>query len=324
MRLTPGMPRRSVLAAAGLSLAVTAAPGIPAAGAAGPSGPVVKLEAAQRSITLDSFGGKVYLDPGIWVAALGSPLQFDVQRASYTRPITITQVIHPPSGGTVRSPLPASLLAGWSGLRGFFLLTARNSAGKVAVSQSIPFCPNSFFAARVSPGSPPASPYPPQCISDPFVRAMVWGVQKDWAADPLQDNFLLPAVKLALGVYQVTATIGPRYVRLLHISPRDATATVRVKVVKGPRCCPIPGCCSSGGPRHSPTAGTPRRPPAAADLRIRRGRRCPTWWRCPPGRSAPATRARARTTSSISPRRCGSAATAPSTSRASARTPRRS
>ena len=136
----------------------------------------------------------------------------------------------------------------------------------MAVSQSIPFCPNSFFAARVSPGSPPASPYPPQCISDPFVRAMVWGVQKDWAADPLQDNFLLPAVKLALGVYQVTATIGPRYVRLLHISPRDATATVRVKVVKGPRCCPIPGCCSSGGPRHSPTAGTPRRPPAAADL----------------------------------------------------------
>jgi Lysyl oxidase len=262
MRLTPGMPRRSALAAAGLSLAVTAAAGVPTAGAAGPRGPVVKLEAAQHSITLDSFGGRVYLDAGIWVAALGSPLEFDVQRASYTRPITITQIIHAPSGGTVRRPLPASLLDRWAGLRGFFLLTARNSAGKVAASQSIPFCPNSFFPARVSPGGPPASPYPPQCMSDPFVKAMVWGVQKDWAADPLQDDFLLPTVKLPLGVYQVTATIGPQYVRLLHISPRGATATVKVRVVKGPRCCPIPGCCPPGAPRHSPRAMPPRRPPA--------------------------------------------------------------
>jgi hypothetical protein len=119
MRFTGWIPRRSVLAVAGLSLTVAAAPGLPAAGAAGVGGPAVTLEAAQHSITLDSFGGRVYLDPGIWVAALGSPLQFYVQRASYSRPITITQVIRPPSGGTVRRPLPASLLDGWAGLRGF-------------------------------------------------------------------------------------------------------------------------------------------------------------------------------------------------------------
>ena len=38
MRLTPGIPRRSVLAAARLSLAVTAAPGMPAAALRGPPG----------------------------------------------------------------------------------------------------------------------------------------------------------------------------------------------------------------------------------------------------------------------------------------------
>jgi hypothetical protein len=47
MRLTPRIPRRSVLAAAGLSLAVAAAPGMPAAGAARAAGPVVKLPAAR-------------------------------------------------------------------------------------------------------------------------------------------------------------------------------------------------------------------------------------------------------------------------------------
>jgi len=99
MRLTRWNPRRSVRAVAGLAVAAIAVPGVPVASAARVPGPVVKLEAAQRSITLDSFGGKVFLDPGIWVAALGSPLQFDVRRAPYSSPITITQIIHPPFGG---------------------------------------------------------------------------------------------------------------------------------------------------------------------------------------------------------------------------------
>jgi len=101
----------------GLAAAALAVPGLPApgaAGAAGPAGPQLRLIAAQRSITLDSFGGRVFLDPGMWVAALGSPLRFDVQRASYTKPVTITQIVYPPSGGTVRRPLPASVINGFN------------------------------------------------------------------------------------------------------------------------------------------------------------------------------------------------------------------
>jgi hypothetical protein len=159
--------------AAGLGAAALIAPGLPTASAARVPGPVLMLEAAQRSITLDSFGGTVFPDPGIWIAALGSPLQFDLRREPYTSPITITQVIHPPFGGTIRRPLPSSLLDGWNGLRGFLVLTIRNSAGRVVVSEPVSFCPNAYDPERAGPGAPPTTHYPPQCLSSPFVKGMV-------------------------------------------------------------------------------------------------------------------------------------------------------
>ena len=154
MRFTKRVPQRGALAAAGLAVAAVAMPGGPAVSAAAVPGPVLTLEAAQRSVTLYSFRGQVFLDPGIWVSALGSPLQFDVQRASYTKPVTITQIIHPPSGGIVRRPLPASILDGFNGLKGFTTLTVRNSAGQVVATEPISFCPNTFDPARVSPAGP--------------------------------------------------------------------------------------------------------------------------------------------------------------------------
>src|SRR5215471_8517349 len=212
--------QRCVLTVAGLAVAVLAVPGLPApgAGAAAPAGPQLRLIAAQRSVTLDSFGGQVYLDPGMWVAATGSPLRFDVQRASYTKPITITQVIYPPSGGTVRRPLPASVIDGFNfGLTKFFTLTVRNSAGKVAATETIPFCPNTYDPERTGPASPRTTPYPSQCPTNPFALSMVWGVQKGWATNPAETNFLGHQTKLPVGVYKVTGTITPEYTKLFHI-----------------------------------------------------------------------------------------------------------
>ena len=315
MRVTRWHLQRGVLVVAGVAAALSTAPGIPVASAATVPGPVVRLEAAQRSITLDRFGGKVFLDPGIWVAALGSPLQFDVRRMPYTSPITITQIIHAPFGGIVRRPLPASILDGWNGLRRFIRLTARNAAGKVVVSQQVTFCPDSYQPARVRPASPPTSPYPQQCPTVPFAKGMVWGVQKGWAIDPVQTDFFGPGpVKLPLGVYRVTETISSVYRRLFGISARDATATVTVKVVKGRA--------------RSATAHPPRTPgslpsaPAVPYLKQPPRPRCLIWWRCQPGRSAPAIQARVIFLTSR--RRCGSAATALLMSRASGLTLRRS
>jgi hypothetical protein len=153
---------------------------------------------------------------------MGSPLQFDVQRASYTKPVTITQIIYPPSGGTVRRALPASTINGFNyGLTRFLKLTARNSAGKVAAAETIPFCPNSYDPERAGPGSPQTTPYPQQCATDPFPLSTVWGVQKDWATDPAETNFLGHRVKLPVGVYRVTGTITPRIHQAVpHPGPR--------------------------------------------------------------------------------------------------------
>jgi hypothetical protein len=266
MRFTKWAPHRGALAVAGLAVAAIAMPGVPAVSAAGVPGPVLKLEAAQRSVTLYAFRGRVFLDPGIWVSALNSPLQFDVQRASYTKPLTITQIIHPPYGGIVRRPLPASILDGWNGLRRFTVLKVRNLAGKVVLTNSSTFCPNTYDPARVTPGGPPTQPYPQVCAADPFQLGMVWGVQKGWAVDPAE-SFFGSEVKLPLGVYHLTETISPDYVRLFHIPAADATATVKLTVAKQPRCCPAPGCCAQARRHSARSAATPPLPKNAPILR---------------------------------------------------------
>jgi Lysyl oxidase len=242
------------MAAAGVAVALVTVPGITAAGATRVAGPTVKLMVAQKTVTADRFRKRVFFDPGIWMASLGSPLEFDVSRASYAAPITITQVIHPPYGGTVRKPWPATVLAGWHGLKDFARMTVRNSAGTVVATQRSSFCPNSYDTERAIPDSPPSSPYPYGCASDPFQRGMVWGIQANWAAEPF--GFGRP-LRLPLGTYQATVTISPTYVKLLDIAAADATATVSVKVVKGT------GCCFLGPSRRHVAHRSPSPAPAA-------------------------------------------------------------
>jgi len=96
MRFTRGNLRRCAVAAASLAVVAIAVPVLPAASAAKAPGPTLRLEVTQTSFKAFSFHGRVSFDPEIWMAALGSPLQFDVQRAGYTKPLTLTQIIHPP------------------------------------------------------------------------------------------------------------------------------------------------------------------------------------------------------------------------------------
>src|SRR5215510_3427716 len=117
MQFTRLYPRRSGLAVAGLAAAMIIALGVSPASATDPpgpaaagrvaAGPTVKLEATSPSVTVDtSFQGYVIMDPGIWVASLGSALQFNVQRPSYTKPVTITQILYLPGGRVTARPLP--------------------------------------------------------------------------------------------------------------------------------------------------------------------------------------------------------------------------
>jgi hypothetical protein len=219
----------AVLAGLALAAPVMTVPAQAAVQSTAP-GPTVKLIVAQKTVSLPSFGGQVFLDPGVWVASLGSALQFNVQRVTYSRPVTIAQVIRLPGGGATTVALPRSVLDGFNGLRDFLGLTVRNSHGKVVARRRIGFCPDTFDPERATPDSPASSPYPQQCAGgDPFQKATVWGVAKGWAADPFEEAGR--AYRLALGTYHVTVVINHPYLRLLGISPRDATASVTVKVV---------------------------------------------------------------------------------------------
>jgi hypothetical protein len=217
-------------------------------------GPTVKLMVAQKTISLPRYGGQVFLDPGVWVASLGSALQFDVQRVTYARPVTIAQVIRLPGGGTTTVALPRSVLDGFNGLRNFLGLTVRNSHGQVVARGRIGFCPNTFDPERATPDSPASSPYPQQCGAfDPFQKGAVWGVAKGWAVDPFE--FVGRTYRLALGTYHVTVVINHPYLRLLGISPRNATASVKVKVVR-----PTGLFGRASRPRRAPAAPLPSLP----------------------------------------------------------------
>ncbi|MGH3124779.1 MAG: hypothetical protein ACRDND_27670, partial [Streptosporangiaceae bacterium] len=264
--------RWTAVAAAGLTAAAMsgAAPGV-AAGAASASGPRVKLVAAQKSLTVPRYGHQVYLDPGIWVASLGSAFQLDLQRAGYSTPMTVTQVVHLPGGGTQQIPWPSSVVGTIPGaLKKFVHLTVTNSGGKVVASENLGFCPDTYDPERATTDSPATSPYPQVCIGDPFPRSLVWGVARGWAADPAEQGS--GPLRLALGHYTVTESITPTYQQLLHIPAADDSARVKVTVVKGSGCCGV----AAGPARHAhsrpqsrplrsaPLAPTMANPPASA------------------------------------------------------------
>ena len=236
----------TVMAVAGLVIATVAGTvSAPAARAA--AGPAIKLIAAQRTITATRSGKQVFVDPGIWVASLGAPLQLDVSRASYTQPVTITQVISQPGLPPQTRALPASILDRWNGLKNFITLTIRNKAGRVVATTRMTLCPDSFDTERARPDSPPTSPFPQQCAAaDPFQLGTVWGIQQGWAVNAAQFS---RTYRLALGTYRVTESIAPVYTRLFGIPPADATATVVMHVVKGSGC-----CVAAGGTRRHPAA----------------------------------------------------------------------
>ncbi len=233
--------------------------------------PVLKLRVSQQSITVFRFRRQVFLDPGVFVESLGARLKFQVQRASYSTPIQISQVLSGPAGAQLR-PLPASVLDGWFGLRHFFRLSFKNKAGKVVRSRLFTFCPNSFDPQRVRPSGPASTPFPQQCASDPFQKGMVWGVQTNWAVDPFDSFFGFggdqsPIFRLPVGTYHLTMTITPQYRRLFGISGQDATAKLTVHVKRPP------GPGHAGGRAHAAahplaedpaTAPTLRHPPVSA------------------------------------------------------------
>ena len=268
---------RWIGATAGLAMAAALPAGTGFASAAGRSGPVVRLIAAQHSITVQRFGKQVFVDPGVYITAFGAPLEFDVRRAGYGKPITISQVLPRQGGGTMRRPLPAWVIESWNGLRRFLRITIRNTSGKIVGSSVLPFCPDAASPQRATPDSPPNSPFPVGCGTNPFEKGMVWGLQRGWGADPVGSGVIIvgggpgpvPAYNLRPGRYVATVQITKLWQRLLNVPSSGAVATVRIRVVKGHGCTDI---CPPGTRRPAvrrqlarlPAVPTMANPPASA------------------------------------------------------------
>ena len=197
-------------------------------------------------------------------------------------------------------------------------MTVSNSAGKVVASSRMNFCRNTYDPERASPSSPATSPYPQECVGDPFPKSLVWGIARGWAVEPAEQAFR--PMKLALGRYTVTETIMPAYARLLNVSAADASASVKLKVVKA---------SSRAGPprRNRPRSQPLRSNPAVPDLASPPSSALPDLVPLPSWGIRVAhvrkTKTQRAPTSSTSAPRCGSA-TPRWTSRASGPTDRRS
>lgn len=217
-----------------------AAAGNPASAA---DGPTMKLIAAARQVEVPVFGkNQVFVDPGIWLASLHSAFQVDVSIAGYGKPERATQLIRTASG-VIDRRLPSWVLAHWNGIRHFLRVVVRNSRGKVVGYNNVTFCPDTGYeVSKATPDSAATDPFPQQCASfDPFGVGAVWGLPRGWAADALG----YASYRLTIGTYKLTETISPQYVRLFHIARRNATATVKIKVVSQATCCGPSGCCDA-------------------------------------------------------------------------------
>lgn len=210
------------------AIAVTLLSWIPPASGVTP--PTVRLLAAAPEVTVPRFGrGPVQLDLGVWVASVGGAFQLNVSRPDYQTPVGIAQV--DAETGDVLRMLPASVLDGWYGLKGFLDVTLRDADGHQVFSDPFTFCPNNYDPDRVDDSGPAISRYPVFCSANPFTIGMVWGIEDRWAVDPA-NAYPGITVKVPDGEYTATVQIAPQYVSMLGISAQDASATVDVTIEK--------------------------------------------------------------------------------------------
>ena len=208
--------------AAGLALALPA----PAAAQESPS---LRLFAGDRNARVSSDDLDITLDVGLWVASTHGEFRIRATRPGYG-PWQGAQV-DAATGAPLRT-LPRSLLDGEHGLPRFVEMRFFNSRGRLAARRTLGFCPSS--SQRVNGDGPAAPTYLPTCgTTFPFTRGAVWGIDTGWAG-AVRGGFELgqPPLGLRPGRYTVHAAIRPGYRRLFAIPDGDATARLKVRVVR--------------------------------------------------------------------------------------------
>ena len=231
-----GARARPLSALALAALLLVGGVAMPASAAAVP--PSLELIAPDDHVVLRRYGRQgVPLQLGLYLAALGAPFELRAQRADYTQPPTLTQVLHGPAGEVETVPLDPGMLAGWNGLAGFFDVTFSDASGAVAATASVDFCPGGYSRERVDDSGPDRSAYPSGCFANPFTKGVIWGIDRGWAVG--LDGYEASSVEVPNGDYSVRIAIAERYVDAFTISAENAAveldATVKGRVRRGCR-----------------------------------------------------------------------------------------
>jgi len=220
--------RRASVALATLIVLISSLAG---SAAAAPLAPQLKLIPTSDRVTAQKYGrGPVYLDLGVYVAALGGPFEVRAARPDYTTPVGLSQILHDPQGGIEEVALPAELLDGWSGLNDFFRISVRSLDGELVKEKLYPFCPSGYDVARINDDGPQMPTYPAACYGNPFTKGLVWGIDAGWAVNT--NSTYSARMRLPVGEYSASLSIEPVYVDLFDIAAEDSETTVAMRVKK--------------------------------------------------------------------------------------------
>ncbi|MGH2757692.1 MAG: lysyl oxidase family protein [Actinomycetota bacterium] len=198
----------------------------------------LRLFAADSTITLLRYGRRVALDMGVYATPVGGDFQLRVWRDDYDSPIEIAQFDG--VGGEVSRALPPEILDEWNGLDAFTAVTFTDAEDEIVAQRDFTFCPNGWDRQRVDDGGEPTTRYPFYCGSFfPFVKGMVWGIERSWATPALsasfEHDFGVPTVRVPAGTYTVTVGVTPAYQELFGVAPSDATVELQVTVKQAER-----------------------------------------------------------------------------------------
>src|SRR5262245_46420181 len=194
--------------------------------------PTLRLFAATSQMTLERNARDIVsFDPGVWMTPVGGDFELWISRPDYDTPISLTQVDS--QTRQILRTLPVEKLRGLSGLADFAQYEVRNGRGDLVASETIDYCPNSYFQQRVSDDSPLNPRYPYFCGGGPFVKGQVWGLDEGWAGGLVGNGYYGGGVGFRApgNHYTISFSIDPEWVSLLEIAPADATAEIDLTVV---------------------------------------------------------------------------------------------
>jgi hypothetical protein len=229
------------------------------AGAAPEGTPRLELRAASTRIEVFRYGDgdAVYLDLGVYLAALDAPFDLRVKRETYDDPIRLFQAFHRTSGVDLQE-IPADVLDGWHGLSKFIRLEVFNRAGESLRHRVASFCPGGYEGQRVDDTGPFTPTFPYGCGGMPFTKGAVWGVDRGWAVPASVGR----RMQLRDGRYRAVVSIMPRYRELFSIAEEDASIEIAFHVQTVDGC---GGCGSSAAPETRKTGGSLTAAPITTD-----------------------------------------------------------